>query len=82
MLLGSQLWTCRGSDAATEFVRDAEHPRLHERRRPAARSRPATPITSTRPDVYAFQEADVILIVGTPFDFRMGYGKRLSRTRP
>ncbi len=27
---------------------------------------------------YAFDNADVIVIVGTPFDFRMGYGKRLS----
>jgi acetolactate synthase-1/2/3 large subunit len=27
----------------------------------------------------AFKEADVILIVGTPFDFRMGYGKRISK---
>jgi len=26
----------------------------------------------------AFSNADVILIVGTPFDFRMGYGKRIS----
>ena len=30
----------------------------------------------TRSD--AFKNADVILIVGTPFDFRMGYGKRIS----
>ena len=30
----------------------------------------------TRSD--AFKEADVILIVGTPFDFRMGYGRRIS----
>jgi acetolactate synthase-1/2/3 large subunit len=29
---------------------------------------------------YAFTEADLIIIVGTPFDFRMGYGKRLSPT--
>src|ERR1044072_8747518 len=28
---------------------------------------------------YAFDNADVIVIVGTPFDFRMGYGKRLSK---
>ena len=28
---------------------------------------------------YAFDNADVIVIVGTPFDFRMGYGKRLGR---
>ena len=27
----------------------------------------------------AFEKADLILIVGTPFDFRMGYGKRLGR---
>ena len=27
----------------------------------------------------AFAKADVIVIVGTPFDFRMGYGKRISR---
>jgi acetolactate synthase-1/2/3 large subunit len=27
----------------------------------------------------AFNKADVIVIVGTPFDFRMGYGKRLRR---
>jgi acetolactate synthase-1/2/3 large subunit len=27
---------------------------------------------------YAFDNADVIVIVGTPFDFRMGYGRRLS----
>ena len=26
----------------------------------------------------AFDKADVIVIVGTPFDFRMGYGKRLG----
>ncbi len=31
----------------------------------------------TRSD--AFKNADVILIVGTPFDFRMGYGKRISK---
>ena len=27
----------------------------------------------------AFDKADVIVIVGTPFDFRMGYGRRLGR---
>ncbi|MBI4081022.1 MAG: acetolactate synthase, partial [Candidatus Lambdaproteobacteria bacterium] len=28
---------------------------------------------------YAFNKADVIVIVGTPFDFRMGYGQRLGK---
>jgi acetolactate synthase I/II/III large subunit len=27
---------------------------------------------------YAFDKADLIIIVGTPFDFRMGYGRRLG----
>ena len=27
----------------------------------------------------AFASADVLVIVGTPFDFRMGYGKRISK---
>ena len=27
----------------------------------------------------AFKDADVIVIVGTPFDFRMGYGRRLRQ---
>ena len=26
----------------------------------------------------AFTKSDCIIIVGTPFDFRMGYGKRLN----
>ncbi len=49
VLLGSQVWTSRGSEAATEFARTLEHPGVHERRRPAARCRQATRTTSTCP---------------------------------
>ena len=28
---------------------------------------------------FAFNNADVIVVIGTPFDFRMGYGKRISK---
>ena len=78
VLLGSQLWTCRGSDAATEFVRALNIPAYMNG---AARGTlaPGDPHHFHQTRRLAFQEADVILIVGTPFDFRMGYGKRLSQ---
>ena len=76
VLLGTQVWTCRGTDAAIDVRQQPEHSGLYERRRPrdAAAGRPA-PLQQTRR--YAFDKADVIIIVGTPFDFRMGYGRRL-----
>ncbi len=40
---------------------------------------PGDPHYFNRTRRLAFNEADVIVIVGTPFDFRMGYGKRLSK---
>src|SRR6202000_619160 len=39
---------------------------------------PGDPIPFDRTRGNAFAEADVIVIVGTPFDFRMGYGRRIS----
>ncbi len=38
---------------------------------------PGDPHYFNRTRRYAFDKADVIVIVGTPFDFRMGYGRRL-----
>jgi acetolactate synthase-1/2/3 large subunit len=78
VLLGTQLWTCRGADAATEFVRTLNVPAFMNG---AARGTlaPGDPHHFHQTRRHAFNEADVILIVGTPFDFRMGYGKRLSQ---
>ena len=39
---------------------------------------PGDPHYFNRTRSSAFGKADVIVIVGTPFDFRMGYGKRIS----
>ena len=77
VLLGSQVWTSRGSDAATEFVRTLNIPAYMNG---AARGTlaPGDPHHFHQTRRQAFKEADVIVIVGTPFDFRMGYGKRLS----
>ena len=76
ILLGTQVWTSRGHEEAIELVRTLDIPAYFNG---AGRGLlpPGDPhhFSLTRRD--AFNEADVIVIVGTPFDFRMGYGKRL-----
>jgi acetolactate synthase-1/2/3 large subunit len=77
VLLGSQVWTCRATDAAIEFVRDLGIPAFMNG---AGRGTfpPGDPMHFQLARRHAFNEADLIIIVGTPFDFRMGYGRRLS----
>jgi acetolactate synthase-1/2/3 large subunit len=76
VLLGSQVWTSRGHDSAIEFCRALNIPAYMNG---AARGTlpPGDPHHFHLTRRYAFNNADVIVIVGTPFDFRMGYGKRL-----
>src|SRR5882757_4650047 len=78
VLLGSQVWTTRGSDAATEFVRSLNVPAFMNGSGRGTLP-PGDPHHLQLARRYAFQNADLIIIVGTPFDFRMGYGKRLSQ---
>ncbi|MFD9890395.1 thiamine pyrophosphate-binding protein [Amycolatopsis sp. NPDC059027] len=77
ILLGSQVWTTRATDQATELVRTLNIPAYMNG---AGRGTlpPGDPHHFQLSRRYAFTNADVIVIVGTPFDFRMGYGKRLS----
>jgi len=79
VLLGTQVWTSRGSQEAIEFVRELNLPAFMNG---AARGTlpPGDPNHFHLTRRYAFNNADVILIVGTPFDFRMGYGKRLPQS--
>ena len=76
ILLGSQVWTCRGHREAIELVRTLNIPAYFNG---AGRGilPPGDPHHFHRTRRDAFNKADVIVIVGTPFDFRMGYGKRL-----
>jgi acetolactate synthase-1/2/3 large subunit len=78
VLLGSQVWTARGAEAAQDFVKRLNIPAYMNG---AARGTlpPGNPYHFHQTRRYAFNNADVIVIVGTPFDFRMGYGKRLSQ---
>jgi acetolactate synthase I/II/III large subunit len=77
VLLGQQVWTCRGTDAAREFVETLNIPAYMNG---AGRGTlpPDHPLNFqlTRRD--AFGEADVTVIVGTPFDFRLGYGRSVK----
>ena len=77
ILLGTQVATCRAYDDAIGLVRALNIPAYMNG---AARGTlpPGDPHHFHRTRRMAFDKADVIVIVGTPFDFRMGYGKRLK----
>ncbi len=77
ILLGSQVWTTRATDSAIDLVRTLNIPAYMN----GAGRGTLPPGDSHHFQLsrrYAFDNADVIVIVGTPFDFRMGYGRRLS----
>ena len=78
MLLGSQVWMGRGHQEAIDLVRALNIPAYMNG---AARGilPPGDPHYFNRTRRYAFNNADVIVVVGTPFDFRMGYGKRIRK---
>lgn len=78
VLFGQQVWASQSHIEAIDFVRALDIPAYMNG---ASRGMlpPGDPHHFDRTRRMAFNEADVILIVGTPFDFRMGYGKRISK---
>ncbi len=78
ILIGSQVWTCRGHEAAIDLVRALDIPAYFNGSGRGLLP-PGDPHHFDRTRREGFDKADVIVIVGTPFDFRMGYGKRLGR---
>jgi acetolactate synthase-1/2/3 large subunit len=77
ILFGQQVWAARGDKEAVELLRGLDIPGYFNG---ASRGLlpPGDPHHFDRTRSQAFAKADVIVIVGTPFDFRMGYGKRIS----
>ncbi|MDA1101316.1 MAG: thiamine pyrophosphate-binding protein [Proteobacteria bacterium] len=77
VLFGQQVWASQSHNEAIAFVRALGIPAYGNG---AARGMMPMddPLNFDRTRTDAFKDADVILIVGTPFDFRMGYGKRIS----
>jgi acetolactate synthase I/II/III large subunit len=77
ILYGQQVWAARGHEEAVALLRQLDIPGYFNG---ASRGLlpPGDPHHFDRTRSHAFAKADVIVIVGTPFDFRMGYGKRIS----
>ena len=78
ILLGTQVWTTRGHGEAIELVRKLNIPAYFNGSGRGLLP-PGDPHHFHRTRRLAFDKADVIVIVGTPFDFRMGYGRRLRQ---
>jgi acetolactate synthase-1/2/3 large subunit len=78
ILYGQQVWTGRGHNEAIALLRGLDIPGYFNG---ASRGLlpPGDPHHFDRTRTQAFAKADVLVIVGTPFDFRMGYGKRISK---
>src|ERR1700682_4423009 len=78
ILFGQQVWAARGDKEAVELLRGLDIPGYFNG---ASRGLlpPGDPHHFDRTRSQAFAKADVVVIVGTPFDFRMGYGKRISK---
>jgi acetolactate synthase-1/2/3 large subunit len=78
ILFGQQVWMARGHEEATALLRGLDIPGYFNG---ASRGLlpPGDPHHFDRTRSLAFSKADVIVIVGTPFDFRIGYGKRISK---
>lgn len=77
ILYGQQVWAARGHEEAIALLRGLDIPGYFNG---ASRGLlpPGDPHHFDRTRGQAFTDADVIVIVGTPFDFRMGYGRRIS----
>jgi acetolactate synthase I/II/III large subunit len=78
ILFGQQVWMARGHQEAIALLRGLDIPGYFNG---ASRGLlpPGDPHHFDRTRSQAFSNADVIVVVGTPFDFRMGYGKRISK---
>ena len=78
ILYGQQVWTARGQVEAIDLLRGLDIPGYFNG---ASRGLlpPGDPHHFDRTRTQAFASADVLVIVGTPFDFRMGYGKRINK---
>ncbi len=77
ILFGQQVWAARGHQEAIALLRGLDIPGYFNG---ASRGLlpPGDPHHFDRTRSFAFGRADVIVIIGTPFDFRMGYGKRID----
>jgi len=74
LILGSDVWNDFAEEAAVRFVETLQIPVI-----PNGMGRGVVPsghpLLVTRARSQALKQADVVIVVGTPLDFRLGYGK-------
>ena len=77
ILAGTQVWLCRAVDGLNALVEKMQIPTYLNG---AARGAVAadSEFLFSRSRSYALSRADVVIVVGTPFDFRLGYGDRIA----
>lgn len=77
VLFGSQVWNGRSHLEALELIRTLDMPAYTNG---AARGifRNDEPLSFDRTRNKALAEADLVMVVGTPFDFRLSYGKTVN----
>ena len=73
LVLGSDVWTDGAEEAARGFAETAGC-RSSPTAWAAASCRAGHPLLVTRARRSAFAQADLVVVVGTPLDFRLGYG--------
>lgn len=73
LVLGSDVWSGRAEDAAVRAVEGIGLPTITNGMGRGVLAA-GHPLLVTRARSRAFREADLVIVVGTPLDFRLGYG--------
>lgn len=77
ILAGTQIWHCRAAGQLGEFARKTGIPVYLNGAARGSLPRDSEHLFA-RSRRTALSKADVVMIVGTPFDFRLGYGNRIA----
>jgi acetolactate synthase-1/2/3 large subunit len=77
IIAGTQVWYCRADEELSSFVEKACIPTYLNGAARGCLSGDC-PFFMIRSRRHALSNADVVMVIGTPFDFRLAYGKRIS----
>ncbi len=78
IIAGTQVWYCRADEELSSFVEKACIPTYLNGAARGCLSGdcPSFLVRSRR---HALSKADVVMVIGTPFDFRLAYGNRIAK---
>ena len=79
VVVGSDVWAGNAIDFARAFIAELGMPTISNGMGRGT-LKPTDPLLVTRARSRAFAEADVVVVIGAPLDFRLGYGKFGAQT--